>query len=646
MKSVLFCAAASAALLSAAQARAQQAPEPDAAGRQAATEVERVVVTATRTPETPERIGQAVIVLDRETIESSQAVAVSDLLSQTPGVSLSRNGGPGAVTTIRIRGAEGDQTTVVIDGVKVNDPSTPGGGFDFGDLLTGDIARIEVLRGAQSTLWGSQAIGGVVNVVTADPAEPFEARLEVEGGSRETGYLRAAVAGAGERLTWRLAANHLSTDGVSAFRSGAEADGYRNTSLSGRARLRLTDALSADLRAAHTAARIDQDGFPPPAFSFGDTDEYGETERFVGYAGLNLDLLDGRLRNRLAYGYTEIERKTFDPGGFAPVTFDGVGENRRLEYQGVLAIAEGWTATGGLESEESRFESVSFGTATRAEATINSGYVQLQAEVVPALTLTGGVRRDEHETFGGRALGQLAAAWRLNDGATVLRASYGQGFKAPTLFQLYSDFGNLGLEPETADTFDVSVEQRFGPMLIVSATAFARQTEDQIDFVSCFGSAGDPLCTTPAGPRFGYYGNIAKTSARGLELSGGGRFAALNLQANYTWTETENESPGPNRGRALARRPDHQANLWATYVRTGGLSTTAAVRYVGEAFDDASNVFELDSYTLVDLRASYPVSETVELYGRVENLTDEDYETVRNYGSPGRSGFVGVRARF
>ena len=639
MRNELIVSAAAAALLLAA----------NAASAQTATSVtdpsllDDVVVTANRSAQSADRVGQSVTVLTTADIQSSQTVVVSDILARTPGVTVSRNGGVGSVTAVRIRGAESDQTVAVVDGVKLNDPSGTGGGYNFGNLLIGDVARIEVLRGAQSTLWGSQAIGGVVNIVTAEPTRPFQASLDAEAGSRGTTYLRGSVGGAGERATWRLGASRYQTDGFSAFARGTENDGYENFGLSGRANIRIVEGVSVDLRAVYSDGDVDVDGFPAPLFAFGDTRETSSTKELVTYAGLNFDLFDGRLSNRVAYGYTRTDRQ--NQAGSA-VTFEAEGLNRRYEYQGVFDVREGWTATFGAEHEDSEFSAA----PDAAEVGLDGVYAQLQAEVVDGLTLTGGVRRDEHDTFGGKTLGQAAVAWALNDGSTVLRASFGQGFKAPSLYQLYSQYGNLALLPEEANGWDAGVEHHLlDGALILSATYFSRETTNQIDFVSCSGTATPataPLCFKNGVRRFGYYSNIALTEADGVELAADYEIGSFRVNANYTRTNTENRTPGANLGRQLARRPDEAANLTVGYVWPFGLSTSVAVHHVGDSFDNASNATRLDAYTLVDLRASYPINETLELYGRVENVGDEVYETTRNYGVAGRGTFVGVRARF
>lgn len=634
---------------------ATPAPIPDAAGAEGANPLSELIVTAARGPRDPATVGQSVTVLNQAAIAARQQVLVSDLISRTPGVAVSRNGGPGGITTLRIRGAEGDQTVAVVDGVKINDPSAPGGGYNFANLLTGDVARIEVLRGAHSTLWGSQAIGGVVNIVTAEPTSPLEAALQVEAGSLETRYLRGAAGGTGDHLVWRLAASHYETDGASAFAGGTERDGYRQGALSGRARVILSPALSLDLRAVWSKNRNGFDGFPAPAYAFADTAQFAEIEEKVGYGGLNLALFDGRLRNRLAYGETRSDSLNFNPAqAVTTLTFDAGGRNRRFEYQGTFAITPAWIATFGAEAERASMRSRAPSAftpnpvAARAKAGLDSLYGQVQGDLTGHLSVTVGLRRDSHDTFGDHTVGQLAGAWRLNDGATILRASLGQGFKAPTLYQLYSVYGNAALSPESADSFDAGVEQHVGQgRLVVSATGFARETENQIDFVSCAFGAATPVCNPGGAFRFGYYDNIARTRAHGVELAGAATLGSLTVEANYTWTHTENAAAGnPNRGKSLARRPEHLANLAATYQWGFGLSTTADIRHVGASFENAANSYTLRRHTLVDLRASYPASPTLEVYGRVENLFDQDYETARGYGTLGRAATIGLRAKF
>ena len=647
MTRALLCSVSTAVLLLAAPAFAQEAPDPDVAAGDGATAVEAVVVTATRSAQPADRIGSSVTVLNQADIEQAQSPDVIELLNDTPGVSYTRNGGVGAVSGVNIRGAESSHTVLLVDGVKLNDPTAPQGAANFGNLLTGDVARIEILRGAQSTLWGSQAIGGVINVVTVEPTQAFAGTVDLEGGERGTSWLRAGVGGREGGLTWRLAASRYQTDGVSAQAAGSEADGYENTGLSGRLRYAFSDAVSAEVRAVWSDGRTETDGFG------GDDDSFGTTKELVVYTGLNVALLDGRLKNRLAWGYTETDRKAHSPSDpVAPISFEGVGEIRRWEYQGVLALDDNWVATFGLESEraEMRQRAPWFldpnPPFTTGKVGIDSVYGQVQGDVAEGLTITAGLRHDEHDEYGGHTLGSLAAAWRLNGGATILRAGFGQGFRAPGLYELYSEYGNTALDPEEFDSWDAGVEQKVGEAVTVSATWFRREADNEIRFYSCPFGSPEPLCNPSGTFRYGYYYNVQKTQTQGLELAGRAGLGAFELSGNYTWTDAENAS-GANDGRRLARRPEHMANLAATwrFLDDAG-SLTVAARYVGEAFNNEANTVVLDDYTLIDVRGSWQVTGRVEVYGRVENLFDEDYETAKGYGAPGRGAFVGLRARF
>ncbi|WP_304271693.1 TonB-dependent receptor plug domain-containing protein [Brevundimonas naejangsanensis] len=649
MNRTAFAALAAASLLAAAPSYAadvadQRAAAPDVAGRAGATAVEDVVVTANRSAQPIERVGASVTVLTQAAIEARQTTAVAELLAQTPSVNYSRNGGPGTATSLRIRGAEGHHTVVLIDGVKLNDPSSTQGGFDFGNLLIGDASRIEVLRGAQSTLWGSQAIGGVVNIVTTEPTEAFQGSLDAEAGARGTTYFRGGVGGANERLSWRLAASRYSTDGYSAYAAGTEKDGYDNTGLSGRLNLKITDAVSVDLRSMWSSGRVDLDAWN------GDSRDYGKTQELVAYAGLNFDLLDGRFRNRIGYAHTDTDRRNFNPDNkIKTLTFDAKGQNRRWEYQGVFAVTEALNATFGVEHEKSEMKSRSLGDWNpnaaygRGDAELNSVYGQVQWTVLDGLTLTGGLRYDDHAQYGDNLLGQVAAAWSLNDGATVLRASWGQGFRAPGLYELYSEYGNLDLQPEESDSWEIGVEQRLFDRAVVSATYFQRDSDNEIDYGYCLPGDAHPICGQPYG---GYYQNIQKAEAKGVELIG--RFDVterLHLNANYTWTDAKN-AVGEHEGKRLRRRPEHMGNLAADYDWAFGLKTGLSVRYVGESFNDLANAVKVDAFTMVDLRASYPIDENLEVYGRIENAFDEEYQTVLGYGTAGRGVFGGVRVRF
>lgn len=604
-----------------------------------------IVVTANRSPQPLSRVGQSITVLDSAEIARRQTPTVVDLLRTVPGVTIARNGGIGGTASVFIRGADSDQTVALIDGVKINDPAAPGGGFNFGNLLTGNIDRIEVLRGPQSVLWGSQAIGGVVNMITRAPTEALSANLRGEYGYRNTAQVVGNVSGKAGPLSASAGAGYFRTDGISAFseaRGGKEKDGYENFGANAKLNLALTDAISIDARGWYANGTAHIDGFAPPTYAFGDTLETTKTREIVGYTGLNAALFDGRFHNRLGFAYTDVRRRNYD-GSFE--SFAGDGRNERFEYQGVFDIFDGWQATAGAERETSRYTTSSFGGAQQhARARIDSLYGQLVATPVAGFTLTGGVRHDDHDRFGGATTFGGSGVWTPGNGGTTLRASYAEGFKAPSLYQLQGDYGNQLLRPEESKGWDAGVTQRLlDGAFEASATYFQRNSTDLIDFISC----STPLTGICKGRPYGTYDNILKARAKGVELSALLRpIEALRFQANYTFTDSRNRTPGANFDKLLARRPKDSLTTLVDYAWGFGLQTGITATLVGSSFDNASNARRLNSYVLVDLRASYPITPNVEVYGRVENLFDKLYETTFQYGQPGRAGYAGVRLRY
>ncbi|MBA2920267.1 TonB-dependent receptor [Sphingomonas sp. MAH-20] len=604
----------------------------------AAAAADEIVVTSARAPQSAAETGQAVTVLDRELIVQRQAVVVSDLLAQTPGVAVSRNGGAGGFTGLRLRGAEAEQTLVLIDGVKVNDPSSPGGGFDFANLLADNIERIEVLRGPNSVPWGSQAIGGVVNIVTAPPSSDPTFTARAEGGSFGTAQAVANGSFTAGPVTASLGGGYFTTDGISAARTGTERDGYERYAANGRVEVSLTDSIAIDLRGYFDHGRTELDGFPAPSFTFADTPEFSTIQELFGYAGIRAAF--GSLANRAAFTIADVNRDNFDAPGSSP-SFIARGRVERFEYQGDLKAADWARLVFGAESERSRF-----GDGTSVFRTgIDSLWGELIVKPVAPLTLTGGVRHDDHRDFGGHTTFGANAA--LDLGATIVRASYAEGFKAPTLFQLRSDFGNPSLRPETARSIDFGVEQRLaGDVLSGSLTWFHRRTRNQIDFTAC--RADIPVCADGARP-FNTYDNIAQARASGVEAAVDVRPSArLRINAAYSWLDAENRTPGnPDFAKPLLRRPKSSIALNVDWRAPFGLALGGTLRQVSDSADrDAfGKRVRLDSYVLADVRAAVPVSERLELYGRIENLFDARYETVLDYNTPGRAAYAGVRVR-
>ena len=613
--------------------------------------LDEVVVVANRAPEPLSKVGNSVTVLDQQAIQDSQKVDMSALLATTPGITFSRNGGPGASTSVYIRGADSAHTVVLIDGVVLNDPSLIGGNFDFGNLLIGDVSRVEILRGAQSTLYGSQAIGGVINIVTAEPQPGLGADVQAEGGSLGTGMVKGGIGDKSDDWSFRVGATYYATDSMPTLDrryGGSITDPFHDAVVSGRATYNFSPDVQFDERAYWTESRVFYDGYPPPDYVLANYPQYENVRQLFDYTGLNVNLFDDRLKNRVAYEYTTTQHTDYNDA-VAPITQTDSyrGDNSRVEYQGTWAIADSYQAVFGAQQEKS-WADITPDAPAHAETGQVGEYVQLQGEVVKGLTLTAGERHDHYDTFGQHYTGQFAAAWSLPS-STVLRASWSQGYKAPSLYELYSPYGNTTLKPEVSTGGDGGVEQHlWNDRVTLSATYFLTHFKDLIEFEDCPGS---PLCDT-IGQAGGYYANLDRAKASGVELQASAALtSALAVSANYSHIKTVDETPGsPTYGQQLFQRPEDAANLSLDYTWPYSVKTTVAARYGGPSFDQNFNVYptaivRLGGYTLLDLRASYPVTDKLELYARVDNVTNKSYETIYQYGTWGRTAFIGLRAK-
>jgi len=594
-----------------------------------------VVATGIRQPIT--QSGQSISVVGPDEIASVQGPDLSRVLERLPGVSLTRNGGLGSFTGLRVRGANAEQVLVLVDGVRMADVAAPGGGADLGTLMAGGLGKVELLRGSNSVAWGSEAIGGVL-ALTSRSINGLEASAEYGARDSFDGGVTAGLAG--DRYEATLTSGYTRSDGFSAAAAGSEPDGFRQWRLGGQGRVELAGGLWLTAVARHDDSRLDIDGFPPPSYTFADTPEWQETRQTSGRAGFAYNG-DG-LELDAGFALSDTRRDYFDPAlGSAP-NYGTRGRSHRAELRGTWSLAGPWRIDFGADREWARFSST-FDARKRARSSSAHALLGWHGE---ALDVTAGARLDDHSRYGSEvtlgangALG-LGGGWRL-------RASYGEGFKAPTLFQLFSDYGNQALQPERSRSYDAGIElgDRNGEGLHAALTAFRRDTRALIDYVSCFGvSTG--IC---AGRPFGTYDNVGKARSEGFELELGARMSErLRAQAAYSYVKASDRTPGGfNRGNDLARRPRHAVSLaidWDSPL--AGLALGADIRMVSDSFDDAGNVSRIDGHALATLRASLPLTEAVEMFARIENVTDEDYQTAAGYGAPGRSAFVGARARF
>jgi vitamin B12 transporter len=634
-KSILKCSAAITALVlfHSASAQEQVGEAVDCLCNGVRMEKD-IVVTANGTVTPRKETGQAITVIDRAVLEAEQSVSIAEILRTVPSVTFAANGGIGAATSVFIRGGESAQTLVLIDGVRINDPSSPNSAFDFGALLTGNIDQVEILRGPNSVIWGSQAMGGVISIRNAEPGRVLATNALAEYGSFDTAQARVNVSGRTGIVSGSIGGGYFRTGGISALSAGTERDGYENYSANGKLKVEFSEAFEVDLRGYYNKGRVE---FDDPFGAGPDTFPVTNNEQFIGYVGLNSSVLDGRLKQRVSYSRTQISRvgSEADVEGSFNVNYLK-GEIDRFEYAGSFAAADAATLIFGAEHERSR--SSSFFPAgggagpDLAKYLVTSGYGQLVVKPLSGLTLTGGVRYDDYSEFGGQTTFAANFAYSPNGGNTVLRGTYAEGFRAPSLTEALPPFGNAALKPETAKSYDAGIEHHLlDDKVTASATYFYRKSNDTIafSFVS-FQSE-----------------NIARTRAEGVEIVLALRPTnSFSVNAHYSIVEATNRSAGDQFGNRLARRPKDSASLSADWKTPLGLALGSTVTITGDSFNDAANNVRLDSYVWAGLRASYPVTDKFELYTRVDNLFDEAYETVRTYGTYGRGGTVGIRAKF
>jgi len=617
---------------------------------------ETVVVTAARSPELREVTGTSISIVTSEDLADQQIVMLSDALTEVPGVQIVRTGGIGQPTSILLRGAEAGQTLVLVDGVRMNDPTAVDESAILGDVLINNLERVEVLRGPQSTLYGSDAIAGVVNILTRRGGEnPFSLNGEEEGGSFDTYRLNGAANGSTEDVDYGASLNFFHTNGTSAADSrlgNTETDGYTNGGATANVRVHIDNDVSVDLRTYDVLARDDfDDDFislsSPPYFRVADSPAYGSDELFANYAGINFGSFGSALQSRLSVTGLMSDRTTL-PAPDTSDNFTARGNVARFEYEGILAPFADNQIIFGAEYQRSHINTHSIYDLSASPAVGNDGvagfYAQWQSTLWRLLTITEGLRYDRDNEFGGHLSGKIAGALALNAGDTVLRANYGNGFKAPSLYELYSEYSNplVALGPEMAQGYEAGIDQFFWSRNLRTAfTLFERDTQDQIDFFDCFGPTS-PACDQ----RYlvgGYYYNVGRSRSRGFEAELTGSISGvLTVGISYTDLTAVDLSTGDD----LPRVPHSTAEAHLNWNATARLSLGGSIGYVGPRFDDTANTIRLSSNTIANLYAFYALTDTLQLYGRAENAFDIHYEPAYGYGGPGRAVYGGLRVTY
>jgi vitamin B12 transporter len=592
-----------------------------------------------------DQAGQAVTVINGAEIASVQGADITRVLGRLPGVSLDRTGPLGSATSVFVRGANSEQLLVLVDGVRVADVAAPSGGFDFGGLLSGGISQIQLLRGSNSVVWGSDAIGGVMAITTA---EVNGAEGSVEGGSHGTVSTEASVGRVRDDWALGVSGGYYHSDGIPtepAVVNGGLDNGFDQWHISARGRVTLAAGLDlvASGRWVDSKLAIDSYGAAPD-YAFGNFGDWQRTRAGSGRVGLDYTGATalGATNLKAGVAYVDTRRDYVDPpSGTLVPDYSTDGGVWHVDGSGHFALPAKFTLDVGADGEWSSFVD---SYDTPAHDSIASGHALLGWHG-DGLNLAVGERVDSHSTFGTHwTFGANGSARLVGD--VRLRASYGEGFKAPTLYQLLAqDYGNDKLVPETSKSYDVALEkgERDG-VLHGALTWFHRDTTELIEFIDCYSLVLGGCAAQP----YGYYLNIGQARSEGVELEGDWRATgAVTVHASYTHVVSTDRSGGSATfGKALARRPRDVGSLsgdWVTAWR--GLALGADLRASGPSWDDAANTVRLSGYATVDLRASVPVGARFELFGRVENVGDARYQTAAGYGAYGRSVYAGLRAK-
>ncbi len=612
---------------------------PAFAADEVAATVPQIVISATRSPLPLNRVASSMTVITAEEIKRKNKPTVVELLREVPGITVANNGGAGQTSRVFMRGTNSNHVLVLVDGMAVNDPSDPGDAFDFSNLTTDNVERIEVLRGAQSTLYGSQAIGGVISVITRKGSGTPSNTAFAEYGSRSSARIGAGNSGEIGRTSYSIHASTSATEGISSYDKslgGTEKDGSRTYTLAANMAGKLTDAFTAKFAMRYNRTNTEFDspgGFMRPA-----DDAYPENDsrQINARAAGEWSLFGGRWTQELGVATLHLNR--------AQITeyFDSIGNPffGRQQYFGRrdtvdwihrVRIAPFHQLTFGAEAWSDHYK-----TNTLREVNVDTMavFADDQFNIGRNLFVNAGSRLDFHQAFGRQFTWKIAPGYAIRSTGTRLKTSYGTGFKAPSLTQLYDpSYGNVNLSPESSRGWDMGFEQSLWHGNITFGSTFFRNTIRQL-----IGNDSAPPFRTK---------NTGKARTQGVE-----NVAAFYPAEGWAISATHVYTLSQDRTRDidLVRRPRHQGTLGVKYDYSASGDVGLDVRYSGKRSDIDINYpygrVNVKSFTTVGINTNYRISPAITMYGRIENLLDKRYQEVFAYGQPGVSVYTGVRADF
>jgi vitamin B12 transporter len=610
-----------------------------------------IVVTATRLETPAKEIASSVTVITKERLEQSKKATVLEALQEVLGVSIIQNGPPGGAASVFLRGANSEHTLILMDGVELNDPISPSRSFDLAHLTLDNVERIEILRGPQSTLYGSDALGGVVNIITEKRKGKPKFSLSSAAGFYGTIVTSGGISGSTERMYYSLGTSYFRSDGFSAARASYEGneekDGYRNLSLWGRLGFRLFDNFDVDLIVRTMKTQTDIDNFGS-AQNDDPNNVQDYNALFIKTQIRNL-MLNNRWELKLGLSLVDYNRQNENPTDEAhPLdSEDGFFKSKlfKIDWQNNLFLHETNTFTVGIDYQQEQGESEYnsdgiFGPFSSIfpskRAHVTGFYLQDQIRLANRFFATLGLRLDDHSQFGSAVTYRLAPAYFIEGTQTKFRATYGTAFKSPSLYQLYAPgtlfgpIGNTELNPEKSTGWDIGVEQQLlDGKILLGVTYFYNDYKDLINFGFLQG-----------------YMNIGKAESRGAEiLIQASPLDDILFNATYTRTEAKDKDTEAD----LLRRPKHKltANLNYNFLKKGNLHLSFI--YIGERDDEyydfvtwTSTRETLPGYSLLNAALSFNFTSNFQIFCRLDNIFNKEYEMIKGYGTPGFSVYGGV----
>ena len=605
-----------------------------------------VIISASRVSVPEKEVGGSITIINREEIEKSNALTLVDLLRIVPGVAISQSGPLGSLTQVRIRGAEANHVLVLIDGVEANDPAT-GSEFNFANLSPDSIDKIEVMRGSQSSVWGSDALAGVINITTRTGGADTSFTSIAELGSHDFIRSSASASGGSDKLRFYIQGTYLDTSGENISEQGSENDGYDQSELIFNTQYRIKPELAFGLNARYidSSNEFDDGTFGSPV----DAENSSDVNQFYGSSYLKYSLFENRWNQKLSMSLTDTRNQNQDVFGKRKTE----GERLKFDYLSEFILDtkllsnEQHKFLFSIEQEQERFKQrgpISFGDPNQNQDLTNIGFTtEYRLSISDQLFLSASLRKDDNDEFEDSDTVRFTGAYNIVSTGTKLRASYATGIKNPSFTEVFGFFagsfvGNPNLKPEKSESWELGFDQSLlADAMHLGATLFWEDLKDEITTVFF------PVNTAI---------NLDGRSERnGIEFYFDAKLGSqLDIQGAYTYTDSTVPDANGIQVREI-RRPKTVASLQLNYKSLSGKANlNSSLSYVDEQNDLDFATFPagevtLDDYYLLNLSGSYNVTDNLNVYMRVNNLFDESYQDVYGFETLGQTVYAGLKVK-